>query len=101
MIYSSSDELVKERYAVQAIPITDTNGWEASATLAQLLPTGWNWTYNLKLDRDNPEIENLDSRPEGIVGLQGGQVDILEFASQSPSASALSEGHEREEAHQT
>lgn len=26
VIYSSSDELVKERYAVQAIPITDTNG---------------------------------------------------------------------------
>lgn len=26
VFYSSSDELVKERYAVQAIPITDTNG---------------------------------------------------------------------------
>lgn len=59
------------------------------------------WTYDLELDRNNSEIEDLDSRPESKVGFKGWQVDILKFASQGPSTPALSDGHEWEEAHQT
>lgn len=55
VLYSSSAELVKERYAVQAIPITDTKGCEGSVICAHS-PVNFESTYNLELDRYDPEV---------------------------------------------
>jgi hypothetical protein len=58
-------------------------------------------TYDLELNWDHPEIQDLYCRPEYIVGLQRRHVYILELAGQRPPAAALSHGHEGEEAHQS
>lgn len=64
-------------------------------------PVDFESTYNLELDRYNPEVQNLNCRPNKKVGLEGRDVYILEFASQGPSTTTFCNGHIREEAHQT
>lgn len=58
-------------------------------------------TYNLELDGNNPEIEDLHRRPQHKVGLQSREVDISEFLRQRPLSAALSNGHVSKEARQT
>lgn len=57
--------------------------------------------YNLELDRDHAEVENLDRRPKDKVGLQCREIYVAELVHQSPSAAALGESHECEKAEQT
>jgi hypothetical protein len=58
-------------------------------------------TYNLVLDRHDSEVDNLHCGPDKPVGLQRWDVDVLEFALHSALSSALSNGHECEEAGKT
>lgn len=58
-------------------------------------------TYNLKLQRNDPKIEDLNCRPEQEVRFQRWKVHLLEFAGYSSSSTALSDGHKRKEGCQT
>ena len=57
-------------------------------------------TDNLKLQGNDPEVENLHYRPEQEVRLQRWEVNILEFACHSSSSTTLSDRHEYEEGRQ-
>lgn len=101
MVYSSSAELVKDRYAVQAIPTVDTNGWSDSQLAIRAFILHETITYNLELDGNDAEIQDLHRRPQNEIGFEGRQVDILKLASQGPPPTALGHRHESEEAPQT
>jgi hypothetical protein len=58
-------------------------------------------TYNLELDGHHTEVDDLHSRPNQEVGLEGWNVDILELALHSTPSTALSDGHECEESGKT
>jgi hypothetical protein len=58
-------------------------------------------TYDLELDRDDPEVQHLHHRPEHIVCLQSWQVDVLELMGNGSLPTTLGDGHERKEAGET
>ena len=58
-------------------------------------------THDLKLQGNDPEIENLHCRPEQEVRFQRWEVHLLELACYGSSSTALGDGHKREEGCQT
>lgn len=81
------------------MPTDDTKGY-AECQLERKQQE-YSRTHNLELDRNHSEVQDLDSRPEYIVGPERGQIHVLEFASQRPPTATLSNGHKGEEARQT
>lgn len=57
-------------------------------------------TYDLQLYGHHSEVENLNGRPEHVVGLEGRHINVAKFARDRSSPTALSYGHEGEEAAQ-
>lgn len=57
--------------------------------------------YNLKLDGNDPEVEDLYRRPEHKVGLESGQVYVPELLCQRPLSSSFRNCHIGEKASQT
>jgi len=55
-------------------------------------------THNLKLNGYDPEIQHLYSWPDHIIGLQGGQVDVLKLPSDSTLPTPFGDRHECEKA---
>ncbi len=92
----SSDEFVKDKYIVHAIPTVDTNGCNQSA-LDRCGDVASD-THNLIWQWYNSEIKKLDCRPDHVVGFQGGKVYVLEFPHYRSSSTAFGNGHECEEA---
>lgn len=89
---------MSERYAVQAIPTVETNGWdEVSKQVKQSMQR----TYNLVLDRHNAEVDNLNRRPNQPVGLERWHVNVLELALHSALSTSFCHSHECEEASKT
>jgi hypothetical protein len=97
-IYASSAELVRDRYAVQAIPMVDTKGWEKVSIVNTKRRLD---THNLELNGHHTEVDDLHCRPNQEIGFQGGDVDILELALQCTLSTAFSNGHESEESGKT
>jgi hypothetical protein len=58
-------------------------------------------TYNLVLDRHDSEVDHLHCRPDQPVGLERRDIDVLELALHGALSTALSHGHEGEEAGKT
>lgn len=70
---ASSAELVSERYAVQAIPTDETNGCQK----VNMEDHRKEWpAYNLELNWNNTEVENLHSRPQHVIGLESRQIHV-------------------------
>lgn len=59
------------------------------------------WTYNLELDGNYTEVQDLYRRPQNEIGLERRQVNVTHFINQCPSASSLSQCHESEKAEKT
>lgn len=57
--------------------------------------------YNLKLDGDDSEVENLHSRPKHKVRLESRQVHVPELLRQCSLTTPLGDRHVGEEARQT
>lgn len=57
--------------------------------------------YNLKLQRNDSEVQDLYSRPKHEIRLQRRQIDVLELASHSSSATTLCNSHECKEQSQS
>jgi hypothetical protein len=58
-------------------------------------------TYNLELNGHHTEVDDLHSRPNQEVGLQGRNVDVLKLALYSTPSTTFSNGHECEESGET
>ena len=58
-------------------------------------------TYNLELDGHDPEVDDLDCRPDQEVGLERRNVDVLELALNSALSTTLGKGHVCEEGGET
>jgi hypothetical protein len=58
-------------------------------------------TYNLVLNRHNPEVDDLDRGPNDPVGFQRGHVNVLELLLHCALSTALGYSHESEEASKT
>lgn len=95
---TSSAEFVRERYAVQAIPTVETKGC-AGVSIGRTGKLGK--TYNLVLNWHNTEVDNLHSGPDHPVGLQCGNIDVLELALHSTLSTAFGHGHKGEETGET
>lgn len=63
---ASSEELVRDRYAVQAIPIVDTKGL---IVLVLRYQGARKISYNLKLNGHKPKVNDLHSWPNYVVRL--------------------------------
>lgn len=48
---------MSDRYAVQAMPTVDTNGYNPHKQKVSISTDGIDYTDNLELQRDNPEVE--------------------------------------------
>ena len=57
--------------------------------------------YNLELNRHHTEVDDLHSRPNQEIGLQGWNVNVLELALYSTLSTAFSDRHEREKSGET
>lgn len=55
----------------------------------------------MKLDGNDPEVEDLHRRPEHKVGLESRQVYVPELVCQCPLSSSFGNCHKGEEASQT
>jgi hypothetical protein len=67
----SSEEFVSERYAVQKIPMVETNGCSKHVSMdIQKSSAGNQEAYNLKLNRYHTEVEHLHQWPDNEVGLE-------------------------------
>lgn len=66
-----------------------------------LAKPGRSQTHDLKLNGHHAKVEDLHRGPEHEVGLERGQVNILEFAVKRTLASTFRNGHEGEEAYET
>ena len=58
-------------------------------------------THDLELNGHHAEVEDLHRRPEHKVGLERGQVDVLELAVKRTFTAAFGNGHEGKKAHET
>lgn len=58
-------------------------------------------TYNLELNREETEVDNLHCRPNQVVCFECGNIDVLELAGNSALTTALGNGHKGKEASQT
>jgi hypothetical protein len=58
-------------------------------------------TYKLKLNRHQTEVDDLNRRPDCVVGLQGRHVHVTELRHDSTSAATLGNSHDGEEARNT
>lgn len=58
-------------------------------------------THELELDGHQAEVDDLDGRPDGIVGLECRHVHVPELVVDGPFATALGDGHGCVEAHET
>lgn len=63
--------------------------------------SGRECTHELELNRHQTEVDDLHRRPNCVVGLQGWHVHVTELRHDSTSATALSNGHDAEEAGNT
>lgn len=90
---------MSERYAVHAIPIVETKGWLGRSVSVR--SPAKKKTYNLELNRNNAEVEDLHCRPKHEIGLEGWQVNIPELLGQCPSATTLGDCHVAEETRET
>lgn len=57
-------------------------------------------TYNLKLQGNDPKIEDLHCRPEQEVRFQRWKIHLLKLACYGSSSTALGDGHKCEEGRQ-
>lgn len=53
-------------------------------------------THNLKLQGNDPKIENLHCRPEQEVRFQRRKIHLLELSCYGSSSTTLGDSHERE-----
>jgi hypothetical protein len=61
-----------------------------------------NWkTYNLVLDWHDPEVDELNRRPNHIIGFERRNVDVLELALHGALSTTFGNRHKREESRQT
>jgi hypothetical protein len=58
-------------------------------------------TYNLVLDRHDPEVDELDRRPNHVIGLERRNVNVLELALHGALSTTFGNRHECEESRQT
>lgn len=58
-------------------------------------------THKLELDGHQTEVDNLHSRPDGIVGLERWDIHVPELVVDGPLATTLGNGHGSVEAHET
>lgn len=58
-------------------------------------------TYDLKLQGNNPKIEDLHCRPEQEIRFQRREVHLLELSCYGSSSTTFGDSHEREEGCQT
>lgn len=73
----------------------------SAVSLKTLIEIGIEATYNLELNGDHPEVENLHCWPQHEVGLQSGQIHISELCCQCSLASTFGNSHVGEKASQT
>lgn len=83
--------MVKERYAVQAIPIVDTKGYKNVSNISKVSCASS--TYQLELNRHQTEVDNLHSRPDNIVGLESRNVHVPKLVGHSATTTTLGNCH--------
>jgi hypothetical protein len=64
-------------------------------------PYSANSTYQLELNRHQTEVDNLHSRPNNIIGLEGGNVHVPKLVGHSATTTTLSNCHGSVENSQT
>lgn len=90
--------MVRERYAVHAIPTVETKGFDM---LVVVIVYSLEGTYDLVLNGHDTEVDNLHRRPDQPVGFERRDVDVLKLALYSALASTLGYRHEGEETRKT
>lgn len=95
-ITSSSAEFVRDRYAVQAIPMVDTNGCKFGQQPLVLSGTKGR-THDLELYRHDSEVQHLHQRPDHIIRLQSRNIYILKLPYHRSLPTTLCDRHECEE----
>ena len=99
-LYASSEELVRDKYAVQAIPMVDTKGYQASQHIEEY-GSVQHKTYDLELDGHDSEVENLHAWPHHKVGLESWNIDVLKLPSNCALPTTFGNCHECEKCCQT
>jgi hypothetical protein len=94
-LYASSEEFVRDKYAVQAIPIVDTKGYKAGQHIEEY-GSVQHKTYDLELDGHDSEVENLHAWPHHKVGLESWNIDVLKLPSNCALATTFGNCHECE-----
>jgi len=92
--------LVRERYAVQAIPTVETNGCYPSQQDYRITIRKGG-SYQLELHGHQAEVDDLDSRPHHVVRLDGGNVHVAHLLVNGPLSTSLGNRHGGEEAGDT